>query len=165
MALRHVSVPEERLSPEEARTFLRVHAEREAGGADGPRLEDLAEALHLPVEEARAILREARSRVATVPIVLWTGGLSLVGVLNRQLDVGWFVFSPPGLVSFALLTIANIAEVNRAPFDLPEAESELIAGYHTEYSGMRFGLFFLAEYVNMVTVSAMATTLFLGGGA
>src|SRR5262249_6030045 len=77
---------------------------------------------------------------------------------------GWFIFSPPGLLAFATLLIASIAEVNRTPFDLPEAESEIIAGYHTEYSGMRFGLFFLAEYLSVFAVSCLATALFLGGG-
>ncbi len=65
---------------------------------------------------------------------------------------------------FVILLIASIAEVNRTPFDLPEAESEIIAGYHTEYSGMRFGLFFLAEYLSVFAVSCVATALFLGGG-
>ena len=85
--------------------------------------------------------------------------------MNHQIDFGWFIFSPPGFVSFVLLTIANIAEVNRTPFDLPEAESEIIAGYHTEYSGMRFGLFFLAEYLSVFSVSCLGTLLFLGGGS
>jgi NADH-quinone oxidoreductase subunit H len=78
---------------------------------------------------------------------------------------GWFIASPPGLLAFAILLIASIAEVNRTPFDLPEAESEIIAGYHTEYSGMRFGLFFLAEYLSVFAISCLVTALFLGGGA
>ncbi len=114
---------------------------------------------------AQLVSYEVPQVLATVPIILWTGSLSLVAILNRQLDVGWFLFSPPGLVSFAILTIANIAEVNRSPFDLPEAESEIIAGYHTEYSGMRFGLFFLAEYLSVFGVSCLGTSLFLGGGS
>ncbi|MCA1684476.1 MAG: NADH-quinone oxidoreductase subunit H [Planctomycetia bacterium] len=73
--------------------------------------------------------------------------------------------SPPGLLAFVLLVISSIAEVNRTPFDLPEAESEIIAGYHTEYSGMRFGLFFLAEYMSVFGVSCLGTALFLGGGS
>src|SRR5204863_5270134 len=73
----------------------------------------------------------------------------------------WFVI--PQLVGFVCFFFAGVAETNRAPFDLPEAESELVAGYHTEYSGMRYGLFANAEYINMITLSGLAVTLFLGG--
>jgi NADH-quinone oxidoreductase subunit H len=114
---------------------------------------------------AQLVSYEVPQVLATVPIILWTGSLSLVAIMNRQVDDGWFLFSPPGILSFLLLTIANIAEVNRTPFDLPEAESEIIAGYHTEYSGMRFGLFFLAEYLSVFAVSCLGTVLFLGGGS
>jgi NADH-quinone oxidoreductase subunit H len=96
--------------------------------------------------------------------VLWAGSLSLVTIFDKQLVFGWFIFSPPGALAFITLLIASIAEVNRTPFDLPEAESEIIAGYHTEYSGMRFGLFFLAEYLSVFAVSCLMTALFLGGG-
>jgi NADH-quinone oxidoreductase subunit H len=113
---------------------------------------------------AQLISYEIPQVLATVPIVLWTGSLSLVAMMNQQIEYGWFLFSPPGLLSFALLTVSSIAEVNRTPFDLPEAESEIIAGYHTEYSGMRFGLFFLAEYLSVFGVSCLGTVLFLGGG-
>ena len=114
---------------------------------------------------AQLVSYEVPQVLATIPIILWTGSLSLVAILNRQVDVDWFIFSPPGFLAFVLLTIANIAEVNRTPFDLPEAESEIIAGYHTEYSGMRFGLFFLAEYLSVFSVSCLGTILFLGGGS
>ncbi|MBX6314241.1 MAG: NADH-quinone oxidoreductase subunit NuoH [Isosphaeraceae bacterium] len=114
---------------------------------------------------AQLVSYEVPQVLATVPIILWTGSLSLSAMLNRQVDFGWFVFSPPGFLSFLILTIANIAEVNRTPFDLPEAESEIIAGYHTEYSGMRFGLFFLAEYLSVFAVSCLGTLLFLGGSS
>jgi NADH-quinone oxidoreductase subunit H len=113
---------------------------------------------------AQLISYEIPQVLATIPVVLWTGSLSLVAMMNQQLEYGWFVFSPPGFLSFAILTIASIAEVNRTPFDLPEAESEIIAGYHTEYSGMRFGLFFLAEYLSVFGVSCLGTVLYLGGG-
>src|SRR4051794_33835556 len=114
---------------------------------------------------AQLVSYEVPQVLATVPVVLWTGSLSLVAIFDKQLEYGWFLFSPPGVVAFVILLIANIAEVNRTPFDLPEAESEIIAGYHTEYSGMRFGLFFLAEYLGVFGVSCLGTVLFLGGGA
>ncbi len=114
---------------------------------------------------AQLVSYEIPQVLATVPVILWTGSLSLVAIMNQQVEHGWFLFSPPGLLAFVLLTIANIAEVNRTPFDLPEAESEIIAGYHTEYSGMRFGLFFLAEYLSVFGVSCLGTVLFLGAGA
>lgn len=114
---------------------------------------------------AQLVSYEIPQVLATVPVILWAGSLSLVTIFDKQLEHGWFLFSPPGLLSFVLLTIANIAEVNRTPFDLPEAESEIIAGYHTEYSGMRFGLFFLAEYMSVFGVSCLGTVLFLGGGS
>ena len=113
---------------------------------------------------AQLVSYEVPQVLATLPVVLWSGSLSLVAIFDRQVDQGWFVFSPPGLLAFGILTIANIAEVNRAPFDLPEAESEIVAGYHTEYSGMRFALFFLAEYLGIFGVSCLGIALFLGGG-
>src|SRR5262249_30186773 len=122
---------------------------------------------------AQLVSYEIPQVLAMIPIVLWTSTprdqpattpLSLVSIFERQRDFGWFVFSPPGLLAFVILLIASIAEVNRTPFDLPEAESEIIAGYNTEYSSMRFGLFFLAEYLNIFAVSCLATVLFLGGG-
>ena len=113
---------------------------------------------------AQLVSYEIPQVLSTVPIVLWAGSLSLVTVFDEQLEFGWWIFSPPGLLAFIILLIASIAEVNRTPFDLPEAESEIIAGYHTEYSGMRFGLFFLAEYLSVFAVSCVATALFLGGG-
>jgi NADH-quinone oxidoreductase subunit H len=113
---------------------------------------------------AQLVSYEVPQVLSTIPIVLWTGSLSLVSIFDRQLVYGWFIASPPGLLAFAILLIASIAEVNRTPFDLPEAESEIIAGYHTEYSSMRFGLFFLAEYLSVFAISCLATALFLGGG-
>ena len=113
---------------------------------------------------AQLVSYEVPQVLSMVPIVLWAGSLSLVTIFDKQLEFGWFIFSPPGFLAFIILLIASIAEVNRTPFDLPEAESEIIAGYHTEYSGMRFGLFFLAEYLSVFAVSCLATALFLGGG-
>src|SRR5947207_13104664 len=93
--------------------------------------------------------------------------MSLTDIVNRQVGAWfgiiprWFLFLQP--LGFFIFMTAGIAETNRAPFDFPEAEQELVAGYHTEYSSMSFAMFFLAEYINMVTVSAVATALFLGG--
>jgi NADH-quinone oxidoreductase subunit H len=114
---------------------------------------------------AQLVSYEVPQVLSTIPVVLWAGSLSLVTIFERQEEFGWFVTSPPGLLAFAVLLISSIAEVNRTPFDLPEAESEIIAGYHTEYSGMRFGLFFLAEYLSVFGVSCLGTVLFLGGGS
>jgi NADH-quinone oxidoreductase subunit H len=113
---------------------------------------------------AQLVSYEIPQVLSIVPIVLWTGSLSLVTIFNQQVDFGWFILSPPGFLAFLILLIASIAEVNRAPFDLPEAESEIIAGFHTEYSSMRFGLFFLGEYLSVFAISCLATVLFLGGG-
>jgi NADH-quinone oxidoreductase subunit H len=95
-----------------------------------------------------------------------TGTLSMIGIVQaQQLQHTWFVFKffPLGLIAFFIFAVAMVAETNRAPFDLPEAESELTAGFHTEYSGFRWSLFFLAEYSAMIAVSSIAVTLWLGG--
>ncbi len=95
-----------------------------------------------------------------------SGTLSMIGIVQAQQAQGvWFIFKyfPLGLIGFAMFAIAMVAETNRAPFDLPEAESELTAGFHTEYSGFRWSLFFLAEYSAMIAVSSIAVTLWLGG--
>src|ERR1700723_2490494 len=95
-----------------------------------------------------------------------TGTLSMIGIVQAQQEQGvWFVFKffPLGLIAFFIFAIAMVAETNRAPFDLPEAESELTAGFHTEYSGFRWALFFLGEYAAMIAVSSIAVTLWLGG--
>jgi NADH-quinone oxidoreductase subunit H len=100
--------------------------------------------------------------MAIVGALLLAGTLSTREIVATQNDYGvWFVFAAP--VGFFIYVVASIAETNRAPFDLPEAESELVAGYMTEYSGFRWALYFLAEYTNMVVVASIATTLFLGG--
>src|SRR5258706_3908083 len=94
--------------------------------------------------------------------LMWAGTLSMVGIVRQQLNQHiWFVSAQP--LGFVIYLIAAIAEVNRAPFDLPEAEQELTAGYLTEYSGLRWSLYQMAEYINMITVSAVASTLFFGG--
>jgi NADH-quinone oxidoreductase subunit H len=95
-----------------------------------------------------------------------TGTLSMIGIVQAQQQQGvWFIFKffPLGLIAFGIFAIAMIAETNRAPFDMAEAESELTAGYHTEYSGLRWSLFMLAEYAAMIAVSSIAVALWLGG--
>jgi NADH-quinone oxidoreductase subunit H len=100
---------------------------------------------------------------ALVPVML-AGTMSLQEIVRAQEGGRWFLFYfPIGPLAFIMYVIAGVAETNRTPFDLIEAESELAAGFHTEYSGMRFALFFLAEYANVFAISAVATTLFLGG--
>jgi len=111
---------------------------------------------------AQMISYEIGIGMSLIGIVLLAGTLNLVDIVGQQnIWYKWFIFRQP--VGFLLYFVCAIAETNRAPFDLPEAESELVAGYFTEYSSMRFGLFFVGEYANMVTVATVATTLFLGG--
>src|ERR687886_1734539 len=111
---------------------------------------------------AQMVSYEVAMGLSLIGALMFARTLSLSGIVQAQAhDSVWYVFYQPlGLVIFL---ISGIAENNRAPFDLPEAESELVAGFHTEYSGMRWSLFFMAEYAAMVVVSAMATTLYLGG--
>jgi NADH-quinone oxidoreductase subunit H len=97
-----------------------------------------------------------------VSLIITAGSLSMVKIVESQYNAHlWYIFVQP--VAFVLFFIGGLAETNRAPFDMAEAEQELTGGFHTEYSGMRFALFFLAEYANMIVVSSVATTLFLGG--
>src|SRR5256712_6740478 len=112
--------------------------------------------------EGQMVSYEVAMGFSIIGVLMLAGSLSLVNIVKAQQSSGvWYVFYQP--VAFLLFFICGVAETNRAPFDLPEAESELVAGFHTEYSGFRFSLFFLAEYANMITVSAMAVTLFWGG--
>jgi NADH-quinone oxidoreductase subunit H len=99
--------------------------------------------------------------MSTIPVLLLAGNVSLNSIINQQAWGGWNVVNLT--VAFFIFMVAAFAETNRLPFDLPEAESELIAGYHTEYSAMKFSLFFIAEYASMVTASALMATLFFGG--
>jgi NADH-quinone oxidoreductase subunit H len=121
---------------------------------------------------AQMVSYEIAMGLAIVSAVMMTsmrtgiGTLSMIGIVQAQMDQRtWFAFSmfPLGFIAFAVFAIAMVAETNRAPFDLPEAESELVAGFHTEYSGFRWSLFFLAEYAAMIAVSSIAVTLWLGG--
>ena len=111
---------------------------------------------------AQLISYEVPMGFAVVSAILMARSLSLVEIVEAQRTHHmWFIL--PGLVAFFLYFVSGVAETNRIPFDLPEAESELVAGFHTEYSGFRWAVFFLTEYANMITISAVATTLFLGG--
>ncbi|HEV2581078.1 MAG TPA: NADH-quinone oxidoreductase subunit NuoH [Ktedonobacteraceae bacterium] len=111
---------------------------------------------------AQMVSYETSLGLALSGVLMWAGTLSLVGIVQAQRNMGiWFIAAQP--LGFFLYLIAGVAEVNRAPFDLPEAEQELTAGYLTEYSGLRWSLYQMAEYINMITVSAVAATLFLGG--
>jgi NADH-quinone oxidoreductase subunit H len=99
--------------------------------------------------------------MSVIPVLLIVGNLNLSQIISWQSAHGWMVAYAP--VSFVIFMVASFAETNRTPFDLPEAETELVGGYHTEYGSMKFALFFLAEYSNMVSSSAMMVTLFFGG--
>src|SRR2546428_13997743 len=111
---------------------------------------------------AQMVSYEVALGFSIIGVLMLAGSLSLVKIVEAQKAAGfWYVFLQP--VGFILFFACGIAETNRAPFDLPEAESELVAGFHTEYSGFRFSLYFLAEYASMIVVSCMAVTLFWGG--
>lgn len=113
---------------------------------------------------AQMISYELSIGISVLTIVMFAGSMQLSTIVEGQAD-GWFIFRGhiPALIAFVIYLIAGNAETNRGPFDLPEAESELTAGYHTEYSGIQFGFFYLAEYLNLFIVAAVASTLFLGG--
>jgi len=117
---------------------------------------------------AQMISYEVPLVLASIVVLMQAGSLSTVSIVNMQASYSgiwphWFVFTPWGFAGFVLFMIAATAESNRSPFDLPEGESEIIAGYYTEYSGFKFALFFLGEYIGMFATSGMAITLFLGG--
>ncbi|MDD5218213.1 MAG: NADH-quinone oxidoreductase subunit NuoH [Candidatus Omnitrophica bacterium] len=115
---------------------------------------------------AQMISYEIPMVLSVVPVILSAESLSTYAIVEAQArwsGLHWFVFTPWGLLAFIIFFLCGVAECNRSPFDLPEAESEIVAGFHTEYSGMKFALFYMAEYMNTFTVSALAATLFLGG--
>jgi len=110
---------------------------------------------------AQMISYEIAMGMSTIPVLLLAGNVSLTAIVDQQAHMGWNILSLT--VAWFTFLVAAFAETNRLPFDLPEAESELVAGYHTEYSGMKFSMFFIAEYANMATVSGLTAALFLGG--
>ncbi len=110
---------------------------------------------------AQMISYELALGLSFLPPIMMAGSMSMADIVKSQQDIIWYVI--PLLPTAILFFIAVLAEVNRAPFDMPEAEQELVAGYHTEYSGMKFALFFMGEYVKMFSMSAVFSTLFLGG--
>jgi NADH-quinone oxidoreductase subunit H len=109
---------------------------------------------------AQMISYELSMTMSVVGVLILAGTTSLVGIVHAQYRLWFFI---PQIIGFFIYLTTAVAETNRAPFDLVEAESELVAGFHTEYSGLRFGLFFIAEYMNMISVSCIAALLFLGG--
>jgi NADH-quinone oxidoreductase subunit H len=113
---------------------------------------------------AQIISYELSIGLSLLSIIIFTGSMQLSEIVQSQAD-GWWIFKGhiPAIIAFIIFIIASTAEINRGPFDLAEAESELTAGFHTEYSGIKFAFFFLAEYINMFIVSAMAATVFFGG--
>jgi NADH-quinone oxidoreductase subunit H len=113
---------------------------------------------------AQIVSYELSVGLALITMIIFAGSMQISEIVNAQSN-GWFIFKGhvPAWIAFFIFVIAGTAETNRGPFDLAEAESELTAGFHTEYSGIKFAFFFLAEYINLFIVSAMATTLFLGG--
>jgi NADH-quinone oxidoreductase subunit H len=110
---------------------------------------------------AQLVSYEVSLALSVLGVVIMAQSLSLVDIAVEQQETIWY--AGPQFVGLVIFLIAGVAETNRPPFDLPEAETELVAGYHTEYSGMRFGLFSTAEYINMITLSGLAVTLFFGG--
>ncbi len=116
---------------------------------------------------AQVISYELALGMSLVGVLLLSGSLSMVKITEAQAGGFWhwnvFAFPAPQFIAFVIYAISAVAETNRLPFDLPEAESEIVAGFFTEYSGMRFAFYFLAEYANMIMVSAIATVMFLGG--
>jgi len=111
---------------------------------------------------AQIISYEVPGVLSVVAVIMVTGTLSMAGIVEAQ-GARWFVFTPWGFVGFFLFFLSGVAEVNRTPFDMPEAESELVAGFHTEYSGMKFALWYMAEFLESFAVCALAVTFFLGG--
>ncbi len=115
---------------------------------------------------AQLVSYEVPMVLSAVPVILASGSLSTVAIVEAQAGWNgfkWFAFTPWGFAAFLIFYLCGVAECNRTPFDIPEAESEIVAGFHTEYSGMKFALWYMAEFMNMFTVAGLSATLFLGG--
>ncbi len=115
---------------------------------------------------AQLVSYEVPMVLSVVPVILASGSLSTVDIVEAQAGWNgfkWFAFTPWGFVAFVIFYLCGVAECNRTPFDIPEGESEIVAGFHTEYSGMKFALWYMAEFMNVFTVSGLTATLFLGG--
>lgn len=115
---------------------------------------------------AQLVSYEVPMVLSVVPVILAVGSLSTVDIVEAQAGwngLHWFVFTPWGFAAFLIFYLCGVAECNRTPFDIPEAESEIVAGFHTEYSGMKFALWYMAEFMSVFTISGLTATLFLGG--
>jgi NADH-quinone oxidoreductase subunit H len=112
---------------------------------------------------AQMVSYEIPMVLSVVPVILVTGSLSTVAIVEAQLGGRWFAFTPWGFFASVVFFLCGVAEVNRTPFDLPEGESEIVAGFHTEYSGMKFALFYMAEFMGAFAISGLTVTLFYGG--
>ena len=112
---------------------------------------------------AQIISYEVPGVLSVVAVIMVAGTLSTVGIVEAQVQHGWFIFTPWGFVGALLFFLRGVAEVNRTPFDMPEAESELVGGFHTEYSGMKFALWYMAEFLESFAICAFTVTFFLGG--
>ena len=112
---------------------------------------------------AQIVSYEVPLLLSMVVVVMTVGSMSLVDIVEAQRGFHWFLFTPWGLAGFFIFFLSGVAEVNRTPFDIPEGESEIVAGFHTEYSGMKFALLYMAEFLSAFAIGGMAATLFLGG--
>ncbi len=112
---------------------------------------------------AQMVSYEIPMVLSVVPVLIAVGSFSTVGIVEAQKGWNWFVFTPWGILGFLIFFLTGVAEVNRTPFDLAEGESEIVAGFHTEYSGMKFALFYMAEFMNSFSISAIVATVYLGG--
>lgn len=112
---------------------------------------------------AQVVSYEIPLGFSLVGVLMMSGSMAMVDIVNAQIQQGWFILTPWGVLAFVIFFLSGVAEVNRSPFDVPEAESELVAGFHTEYSGMKFALFYMAEFLGAFAICAFSATFFFGG--